>query len=179
MIILRIISGKYKGKKLKGFDIDGTRPTMDRVKESLFAMIQSMIKGKKCLDLYAGSGALGLEALSNGASTCLFVDQSRIAIQILKENTKGIEGATILESDAFQIHQRTLEKFDLVFLDPPYHFHLIGPSLQYLEKNQLLEKNAIVVCESEEEEFLNDNFEIVKERTYGTKKIKILKWKDA
>lgn len=173
---MRIISGKYKGRNLKGFDMEGTRPTMDRVKESLFAMIQMYLKESDCLDLYAGSGALGLEALSNGALSCLLVDQNPKAIQTIEENAKGITGTTILKSHAFDIHKKINQKFDIVFLDPPYHLNLIGPSLDYLEKYQLLKKNAIIVCESEEEEYLANHFEVLKEKKYGNKKIKILKW---
>ena len=88
---MRIISGKYKGKKLKGFNIEGTRPTMDRVKESLFAIIQNKLKESTILDLFAGSGALGLEAISNGAKTCYLIDNSKEAINIIKENSQNIE----------------------------------------------------------------------------------------
>ena len=80
---MRIISGKYKGKKLDGFDIEGTRPTMDRVKESLFGIIQNNLKDSICLDLFAGSGSLGIEALSNGASACYFVDKNKQILNIL------------------------------------------------------------------------------------------------
>lgn len=176
VINLRIISGKYKGKLLKGFEINGTRPTMDRVKESLFAMIQLEIKGSNCLDLFAGSGSLGVEALSNGAESCLFVDQNEIAIQTIKENTKGMDQVSILKSDAFQIHNKTSKKFDLVFLDPPYHLHLIGSSLQYLSERDLLNSGAIIICESEKELYKNSKFESIKERKYGDKKIEILKY---
>ena len=88
---MRIISGKYKGKKLKGFNIEGTRPTMDRVKESLFGMIQTYIPGSIVLDLFAGSGALGLEAISNGAKKCYLIDNNQIAIQTIKENSRNID----------------------------------------------------------------------------------------
>ncbi len=81
---MRVISGKYKGKKLIGFDIDGTRPTMDRVKESLFGIIQNKIKDSIVLDLFAGSGSLGIEALSNGAKMCYFVDNNIELINIIK-----------------------------------------------------------------------------------------------
>ena len=91
MVKLRIISGKYKGRNLKGFDIDGTRPTMDRVKESLFAMIQREVKDANCLDLFAGSGALGIEALSNGANSCVFVDKNKIAININFQQQAGFQ----------------------------------------------------------------------------------------
>ena len=87
---MRVISGKYKGRKLKGFDILGTRPTMDRVKESLFGIIQNYITDKTCLDLFAGTGALGIEALSMGAKECYFVDNNSEAIHILKENTYNL-----------------------------------------------------------------------------------------
>lgn len=82
---MRIISGKYKGKYITGFDINGTRPTMDRVKESLFGMIQDYISDSSCLDLFAGSGSLGIEALSCGAKECYFVDNNINIINILKK----------------------------------------------------------------------------------------------
>ena len=87
---MHIISGKYKGKKLKGFDIDGTRPTMDRVKESVFAMIQGVLPGSKVLDLFSGSGALGIEAISNGASKGVLVDNNSISVKTIKENIKNM-----------------------------------------------------------------------------------------
>ena len=84
---MRVISGKYKGKMLEGFNINGTRPTMDRVKESLFGSIQSYIKDSTVLDLFAGSGSLGIEAISNGCSTCYFVDNNNKLIDIIRKNT--------------------------------------------------------------------------------------------
>lgn len=83
---MKIISGKYKGRNIIGYDIEGTRPTMDRVKESLFAMIQNYIKDSNCLDLFSGSGNLGLEALSEGAKSCTFIDENKIAIKTIKNN---------------------------------------------------------------------------------------------
>ena len=88
---MRIISGKYKGKKLRGFNIEGTRPTMDRIKESLFGMIQTHIPNSVVLDLFAGSGALGLEAISNGAKKCYLIDKNIEAIKIIKENSQNID----------------------------------------------------------------------------------------
>jgi len=106
---LRVISGKYKGKKLQGFDIDGTRPTMDRVKESLFGMIQNDISDSTCLDLFAGSGALGIEALSMGAKACYFTDHNDMAIKVLKENTNNVEDAYIIKTD-YKKYLNELEK---------------------------------------------------------------------
>jgi len=96
---MRVISGKYKGKKLKGYDVDGTRPTMDRVKESLFGSIQNYIIDSKCLDLFCGSGALGIEALSNGAKECYFNDKNPGMIKILKENLKNIDNYIVSNKD--------------------------------------------------------------------------------
>ena len=97
---MRIISGKYKGKKLEGFNIIGTRPTMDRVKESLFGMIQNYINGSIVLDLFAGSGALGLEAISNGAKKCYFIDNNIEAIKTIKNNSINVkEDLEIINTD--------------------------------------------------------------------------------
>ena len=97
---MRIISGKYKGKKLQGFNIEGTRPTMDRVKESLFAMIQNYIPGSIVLDLFAGSGALGLEAISQGAKTCYLIDNNIEAINTIKTNSQNMdENIIIMHTD--------------------------------------------------------------------------------
>ena len=96
---MRVISGKYKGRVLQGFNIDGTRPTMDRVKESLFGIIQNKVNESICLDLFAGSGALGIEALSNGASFCYFVDKNKIAINTLKNNLNNIDNYEIICDD--------------------------------------------------------------------------------
>ena len=93
---MRVISGKYKGKNLEGFDINGTRPTMDRVKESLFGSIQNKVINSVCLDLFAGSGSLGIEALSNGGSKCYFVDNNYEIIKKLEKNLKGIYNSTLL-----------------------------------------------------------------------------------
>ena len=100
-VIMRVISGKYKGKKIDGFDIEGTRPTQDRVKESLFGIIQNDIADSICLDLFAGSGNLGIEALSNGASECYFIDNNSKCIDIIKKNLNGILDGIVLNLDSF------------------------------------------------------------------------------
>ena len=116
-----IISGKYKGKKLNGFNIEGTRPTMDRVKESLFGMIQTYIPDSIVLDLFAGSGALGLEAVSNGAKECYLIDNNIEAIKTIKENSQNFEEQlNIIHIDYKKFLKTTDKKFDIIFLDPPY-----------------------------------------------------------
>ena len=138
---MRVISGKYKGKNLIGFDIDGTRPTMDRVKESLFGIIQNYIKDSVVLDLFAGSGSLGIEALSNGASSCYFFDNNIELINIIKKNTIDMNGVHIMKSDyknSLELLKNSNIKFDIIFLDPPYKLKLINhyDPLNYITKSQ-------------------------------------------
>ncbi len=172
---MRIISGKYKGKKLQGFDIDGTRPTMDRVKESLFAMIQIELKDSICLDLFAGSGSLGIEALSMGALSCDFIDNNDIAIKTLKENLKNInEEHNIIKIDYKKYLKETDNKYDIIFLDPPYKTNQLNKALVLITENNLLTEDGIVICEYEIEEPIT-SLTLIKERNYGTKKIKIFK----
>lgn len=171
---MRVISGIYKGKNLKGFAIDGTRPTMARVKESVFAMLQGHLQKKKVLDLFAGSGALGVEALSGGASSCVFVDKNKIACDIVKENTKEMEHVSVLRMDFLLYLKSTNEKFDLIFLDPPYHENLLAQSIEMIEKRNLLMEDGFLVCEYEKEEFTSI-FPLWKEKKYGSTYIKIYK----
>lgn len=176
---MRVISGKYKGKKLIGFDIDGTRPTMDRVKESLFAMIQNNVRNSIVLDLFAGSGSLGIEALSNGAKEVYFVDNNIKLIEIIKENIKTFDETThVLKSDykdALKLLNKT--KFDIIFLDPPYKLNLINDCLNKIHEHKLLNKDGIIVCEYENEDIDTEYFELIKEKKYGDKHIKIYKCK--
>ena len=172
---MRIISGKYKGKKLDGFDIEGTRPTMDRVKESLFGIIQNNLKDSICLDLFAGSGSLGIEALSNGASACYFVDKNKQILNILKNNLKGIENSILIEKDYLMaLEELKNKKFDVIFLDPPYKDNLITPSIQKIMEFDMLNNNGIIICEYENEDIKCD-LKLIKDKKYGSKKVKIYK----
>ena len=112
---MRIISGKYKGRKLEGFNIEGTRPTMDRVKESLFGSIQNYIKDSIVLDLFAGSGSLGIEAISNGCKLCYFCDNSKEIINILNKNLKDIENSYVIKSDYKEALYNFKEKIKYFF----------------------------------------------------------------
>ena len=172
---MRVISGKYKGKNLVGFDIDGTRPTMDRVKESLFAMIQNKINNSVVLDLFAGSGSLGIESLSNGAKSIYLIDNNIELINIMKKNTSGMDNVNIIKAD-YKDALNTFKgiKFDIIFLDPPYKLNLINDALDRIIKYDLLNTNGIVVCEYENEE-INTNLELIKFKSYGSKNIKIFK----
>lgn len=174
---MRVISGKYKGKKLEGFTIDGTRPTMDRVKESLFGSIQNYVKNGVVLDLFAGSGSLGVEALSNGAKSCHFCDNSIEAINILKKNLENIDNSYIIKKDykeALKEFKNRNIKFDLIFLDPPYKLNLINDSINKILEYNLLNKNGLIVCEYESE-LIECNLELFREKKYGSTYVKIYK----
>lgn len=176
---MRVISGKYKGKKLMGFDIDGTRPTMDRVKESVFGMIQNSIKNSIVLDLFAGSGSLGIEAISNGAKEAYFIDNNIELINIIKSNTKDInEKIHVIKSDynnALELLKNSNIKFDIVFLDPPYKLNLINDCLNKLVEYDLLNNDALIICEYESENVEFNKLNLIKDKKYGSKKIKIFK----
>ena len=111
---MRVISGYLKGRNILGYNIPGTRPTMDRVKESMFALIQNQVKASVVLDLFAGSGQLGIEALSNYCDRCYFVDKNNIAIETIKENSKGIDNAIIIKSDYKKYLNETNIKYDII-----------------------------------------------------------------
>ena len=177
---MRVISGKYKGKNLIGFDIDGTRPTMDRVKESLFGIIQNYVKGSIVLDLFAGSGSLGIEALSNGASSCYFFDNNMELVNIIKKNTKDMNGVHIMKSDyknSLELLKNSNIKFDIIFLDPPYKLNLINDCINKIHECDLLSDDGIIVCEYENENIETDKYDLFKEKKYGSKNIKIYKCK--
>lgn len=180
---MRIISGKYKGRNINGFSIDGTRPTMDRVKESLFAMIQNKLKDATILDLFAGSGNLGLEALSNGAKKAIFVDKNNICIDVIKNNIKNIkidEETIVLKSDYKLAVKELISKnikVDLVFLDPPYHENLLNDSIDLIIKSGILNEGALLVVEYEEGT-VNCSLDLLKERQYGNKNVQIYEYKN-
>jgi len=173
---VRIISGKYKGRNIEGYNITGTRPTMDRVKESLIGMIQNKIKNSTCLDLFAGSGSVGLEFLSNGANTCYFVDNNKKVIDTIKLNINKMkidEKYYLILNDFYKALKNFKEqnvKFDIIFLDPPYQNHYIKECLKLIVEYNLINKEGLIICEYETEIFDCD-LEIIKQKKYGSKKI--------
>lgn len=178
---MRIISGKYKGLFLEGFTLVGTRPTMDRVKESLFAMLGQTVFESCCLDLFAGSGSLGIEALSNGAKEVYFVDHNPKAVATIEKNLKKIHGnelASVFKSDwkkALDTFAQNKKKFSIIFLDPPYQANLLNACIQKIKELDLLEENGLLVLEYENTKIENETFPIYKERHYGSKTIEIRK----
>ena len=170
---MRVITGTARGRRLKELSGTETRPTTDRVKEGLFNIIQFDIEGRRVLDLFAGSGALGLEAISNGAKTCYLIDNNQKAIETIKENSINIkEDLKIIHTDYKKFLKETSEKFDVIFLDPPYQNNQLNKALRIIEERDLLNNNGIVVCEYEIGMPIT-NLKLLKEKSYGPKKIKI------
>ncbi len=151
---MRVITGKARGRKLKELPGLETRPTTDRVKEAMFDIVQFDIEGRRVLDLFGGTGQLGIEALSRGAASCTFVDCRREAAALIRENleTTGLSaGAVVLQCDAIEFLGRCREKFDLVLLDPPYGTDLLDQALNTLTRIDILKGNGIILCESSAE----------------------------
>ena len=151
---MRVISGMARGRKLKELQGMETRPTTDKVKESLFNIIQFDIEGRRALDLFGGTGQLGIEALSRGAGGCTFVDQRREAAALIRENLRlcGLsERARVVQGDALSFLASCREKFGLIFLDPPYGTALLEQSLEAIVRFDILSEHGIIICESARE----------------------------
>lgn len=179
---MKIISGMLKGRMVKGYQIKGTRPTMDRVKESIFGSIQKSVPNAAVLDLFAGSGNLGFEALSNGSKYCYFVDKNPIATRTIKENSINFQmqdQSVILCMDykkALSYFQENHLQFSLVFIDPPYENQIIENVLNQLIEKKILESNAVVVVEMEQNDIGDkeiNGLEKLKVKEYGTKVVQI------
>lgn len=183
---MRVISGRYRSIKLNSLEGMGTRPTTDKVKESLFNMLYC--HDTKVLDLFGGSGGLGIEALSRGASNVIFIDGSIDAVKVINSNLEKCkipkENYAVYRNDylrALKILSKKGEKFDIVFLDPPYNKKIIDNALENLIKYNLLENNSTIVCESSSDEtinFIDERLEIEKEKKYGSIKITIYNYRE-
>ena len=174
---MRIISGKYKAKKLHTLKSNDTRPTSDKVRESIFSMLGD-IEGD-VLDLFGGTGGLAIEALSRGADSAMIIDGAGDAIRIIKENTKDLdEPVEIFRNDyrrALKAMGKREKSFDLIFLDPPYNKKLIDKSLGLISEYGILNDGGRIVAEAgKNETFAHPGFEIVKENDYGSIKVWML-----
>ncbi|MGI6152768.1 MAG: 16S rRNA (guanine(966)-N(2))-methyltransferase RsmD [Christensenellaceae bacterium] len=170
---MRIVAGEKRGMTLLAPDGLDTRPTTDRVKEALFSVIQFEVAGKTVLDLFAGSGALGIEALSRGAGEAVFIDMDNRTIEIIRKNLKKAgftDKATIIKEnyvDAIKLFQNT-HKFDIVFVDPPYKSDYYAHALMLLANEGALHKNSVVIAEGEEPlQPGNWPYKIRKSKRYG------------
>ena len=168
---MRVITGLARGRRLETLPGDATRPTGEKVKESLFSAIQFDIEGRRVLDLFAGSGQLGIEALSRGASGCVFVDKNTEAVKIIKQNlqhTGLMEKSQVLGTDALSYLTRPGDRFDLVFLDPPYASDLLTQVLDRVEP--LVNDGGIIICETDDSAALPEKlgrFSIAKTYRFG------------
>ncbi|MEO6687489.1 MAG: 16S rRNA (guanine(966)-N(2))-methyltransferase RsmD [Dokdonella sp.] len=147
---LRIVAGSLRGSRLNVPDMQGLRPTPDRVRETLFNWLAPSIPGARCLDLYAGTGALGIEAMSRGAGECVLVERDRGLCKLLQENLSRLQvaNAKVVNDDAAGFLAAPVEPFDLVFLDPPFDANLWASSARQLEQGGWLREGAFVYVES-------------------------------
>lgn len=168
---MRIISGKYRGKKLKEFDLDSTKPTLDRVKESIFNIIQFDIIDAVVLDLFAGTGALGIECVSRGANKTIFVDNNPQAVNIINDNLKGIDGEFLVKQMDYRSYlECNDEKFDIVLLDPPYMTDFGVKAIDYIINNDKLKSGGIIIFETSDEKVFDFDYTgyDIKKKKYGT-----------
>ena len=173
---MRIISGKARGTKLYTLEGENTRPTIDRVKESVFSIIQGKIEGARVLDLFAGSGAIGLEFLSRGAEEAILCDDSREAIGIIKKNiekTHMEERVQLLNIDFEKCLEKLKNnKFDIIYLDPPYETNYVEKSIKKIISFEIAKDDSLIIIETDDEKRIEKEIEslgvkIVDKRKYG------------
>lgn len=173
---MRVITGTARGRRLGELPGMETRPTTDRVKEGMFNIIQFDIEGRRVLDLFGGTGQLGIECLSRGAAECVFVDQRKDAVKLIRDNlrvTGFTDKAKVVQGDSIGYLSTVRQPFHLVFLDPPYDSGLLESALKKLAAIDILTDNGIIICESRAEAQLPDlPAPFVKSKDYRYGKIK-------
>ncbi len=176
---MRVISGKYRGRRLQAPEGKGVRPTTDRVKEAMFSVIQFDIPEASVLDLFAGSGALGIEALSRGAKDCIFVENNRRHIDCLKQNLEKVSDPfEIISADFLAALKRLCgRKFDLVFCDPPYDSDYYKKAMTFLIENDMINENGVVVMETKTGMVIEPDLplKITQTKTYGSTTLLFIK----
>lgn len=176
---MRVVAGSARGTKLLCPEGLAVRPTHDRVKEALFSMLNGRLVGACVLDLFAGTGGLGIEALSRGAEKAVFVDASAHSLNATKSNlekTHLIQKAKLCKSDYLAFLQSTNESFDIIFLDPPYQGDFLARSLEVIAAKKLLAEGGIMYCETEGEPpaQIADLFHILRDKRYGRARVFLL-----
>lgn len=173
---MRVITGSARGRRLKepkNYDI---RPTTDMVKEAVFNIIQCDVEGRRVLDLFAGTGQMGIEALSRGAAEVVFTDENREAVALVRENLKTCGFTARVEQTESVTYLGRGEPFDLIFVDPPYDTGLIDSALQKIQNVDILSDGGIIICESRREKTMPEMsapFAKTLERCYGKVKITV------
>ena len=173
---MRVIAGKFKGKILTEFELSSTRPTADMVREALFDKIGFLVDDSVFLDLFAGTGAVGIEAISRGAKFCHFVDLDKSAQKIIEKNLKSVNATNceILNCDylsALKKFENNCNKFDIIFIDPPYKTDFAETAIEYIFQNNLLAKNGLCVWEHDDSklDYIAKTYGDVKTKKYGKK----------
>lgn len=179
---MRIISGKHRSRIIKMVDIDTTRETTDKVRGAIFNLISFYPIEGIFLDLFSGSGAMGLEALSRGCSKAYFNDLGKKAYLTTKENCKVLgytNEVVITNLDYKKALQLYKEPFDFIFLDPPYKLDCCNEVIDYVSKNNLLKKDGLIICEVDKDTVIYETNELMiyKEKNYGIRNVYILKYK--
>ena len=177
--MIRITGGNNRSRKLETPDVTTTKPTMDKVRAAVFNILSEDIKGKKVLDLFAGSGSYGFEALSRGASEVTFVDNNKEAINVIKKNASILkeENVSIINSDVESFLKSSNDKFDIVFMDPPYKLEIYEKTVELLEKNEFLQPFSIVVLESDKKLNISEtSYRKLKTYKYGLARIYVLRY---
>ena len=171
---MKVIAGKYKNRNINFLSNEKTRPTASVVREALFSKIQFGLEGATFLDLFAGSGSVGIEALSRGAKKVVFVEKDRRNFEIIKSNLENCkidkENYELIFSDYISALGRMVEKFDFVYLDPPYKSEYYARAMALLLENDLLNDDAIIICEHESKsEIVAESYETLAQKRYGIK----------
>jgi 16S rRNA (guanine966-N2)-methyltransferase len=183
---LRVVSGNYKGRQLKAVPGMTTRPTTDKVKEAIFNMVGPYFNGGVALDLFAGSGGLGIEAISRGMEQCIFVDREAKAIQTIHKNLEvchASDASEVYRNDAERALRAIIKreiKFDLIFLDPPYRQQKLKALIKLMSENNLLKQDGFIVAEHGSDIELPleiDQFYQYKQEKYGMSSITIFTYK--
>ncbi len=176
---MRVIAGSARRSILRTIEGEATRPTTDRIKETLFNIIQNDVEGSSFLDLFAGSGAIGIEALSRGAASCVFVDRESACVEVIKENLENTslsELATVYRGDACGITERLDCSFDIIFMDPPYNSYAWKNVLAAIAKRRdvLLKEDAYIIIEdsidADASVALDMGFSLLREKCYKNNK---------
>lgn len=182
---MRIIAGKARGRKLISPATMETRPTLDRVKESMFSMIQNYIDESVCIDVFAGTGSLGLEAASRGAKKVFLVDKSPVTYPLLKQNIENLKFQDIciaMNTDAYEALRELSkkgERFDLIFIDPPYCKEMIPEAIKIVKQKDMLKKEGIIITKIDSIEEIYEGYEdieLIKSRKYGNTTVCLYKY---
>ncbi len=179
---MRVIAGEFRSRKLESVNSDKTRETKDRVKESIFNSITNHLYDAQVLDLFAGSGAMGIEAISRGSKSCVFVDNLNEANKTIKKNVANLKienQVTIIQDDYYKYLQSCQMQFDVIILDPPYKLEIIDDIIGLIGSNKLLKQSGIIVCLYEKSiELKDENNGIMeyKKKTSGITNISFMKW---